>query len=228
MPEEEHRIREAALVETVAGSFPANDPPSSLPNMQDLLDALPESRLLETAPLSARFRSEGVTTFRAACDWVRCMPYGRNARQGPDSVFEEKRGTCQSKHGLIALLARELGLPVSQYAGAYRLDESIIEGVDALLVGHHLAYVPQLHCVLKYGDRFFDLTAGNCHGKKKDIVEMDVYFRISPFAQDLEHAVYALAVQYYRHADADFPRHSIDELRSIARACSDMAVATCV
>jgi hypothetical protein len=31
-PEEEHRIREAALDETVAGSFPASDPPSSLPN----------------------------------------------------------------------------------------------------------------------------------------------------------------------------------------------------
>src|SRR5262245_15120339 len=106
-------------------------------DMQDPLDALPESRLLDSAPLSGRFRSEGVTTFRAACDWVRRMPYGRNARQGPDSVFEEKRGTCQSKHGLIALLAREVGVPVSQYAGAYRLDESIIEGLDALLAGHH-------------------------------------------------------------------------------------------
>jgi hypothetical protein len=31
-PEEEHRIREAALDETVAGSFPASDPASSLPN----------------------------------------------------------------------------------------------------------------------------------------------------------------------------------------------------
>jgi len=31
-PEEEHRIREAALDETVAASFPASDPPSSLPN----------------------------------------------------------------------------------------------------------------------------------------------------------------------------------------------------
>jgi hypothetical protein len=30
--EGEHRIREAALDETVAGSFPASDPPSSLPN----------------------------------------------------------------------------------------------------------------------------------------------------------------------------------------------------
>ncbi len=31
-PTEERRIREAALDETIAGSFPASDPPSSLPN----------------------------------------------------------------------------------------------------------------------------------------------------------------------------------------------------
>jgi hypothetical protein len=30
--DEERRIREAALDETVAGSFPASDPPSSVPN----------------------------------------------------------------------------------------------------------------------------------------------------------------------------------------------------
>ena len=30
--EEERRIREAALDETLAGSFPASDPPSTIPN----------------------------------------------------------------------------------------------------------------------------------------------------------------------------------------------------
>lgn len=34
-PEEERRIREAALDETVEASFPASDPPSSLPNPDD-------------------------------------------------------------------------------------------------------------------------------------------------------------------------------------------------
>ena len=34
-PEEERRIREAALDETVEASFPASDPPSTLPNPDD-------------------------------------------------------------------------------------------------------------------------------------------------------------------------------------------------
>jgi hypothetical protein len=33
--EEERRIREAALDETIEGSFPASDPPSSIPNPDD-------------------------------------------------------------------------------------------------------------------------------------------------------------------------------------------------
>ena len=34
-PAEERRIREAALDETIEDSFPASDPPSSLPNPDD-------------------------------------------------------------------------------------------------------------------------------------------------------------------------------------------------
>lgn len=41
--EEEARIREAALDETIAGSFPASDPPSSIPNPDDDT-ALPSGR----------------------------------------------------------------------------------------------------------------------------------------------------------------------------------------
>jgi hypothetical protein len=39
-PEEEHRIREAALDETIAETFPASDPPSTIPNPDndDLLE----------------------------------------------------------------------------------------------------------------------------------------------------------------------------------------------
>jgi hypothetical protein len=40
-PEEERTIRDAALDETIAGTFPASDPPSSIPN-PDEHDALVE------------------------------------------------------------------------------------------------------------------------------------------------------------------------------------------
>ena len=34
-PEEERRIREAALDDTIEDSFPASDPPSTIPNPDD-------------------------------------------------------------------------------------------------------------------------------------------------------------------------------------------------
>jgi hypothetical protein len=45
-PNEERQIREAALDDTIEGSFPASDPPSSLPNPDDddaLTDDEPDS-----------------------------------------------------------------------------------------------------------------------------------------------------------------------------------------
>ena len=53
-PEEEHRIREAALDQTIEGSFPASDPPSSNPNPDDhraLERQRPKDRQQDTAGL---------------------------------------------------------------------------------------------------------------------------------------------------------------------------------
>lgn len=51
-PEEERRNREAALDETIEGSFPASDPPSSNPNPDDheALERTGGARLLPTDP----------------------------------------------------------------------------------------------------------------------------------------------------------------------------------
>ena len=45
-PEEERRIRDAALDQTIADSFPASDPPSTVPNPDDH-SAIGEGRLFD-------------------------------------------------------------------------------------------------------------------------------------------------------------------------------------
>ena len=49
-PAEERRIREAALDETVAGTFPASDPPSSIPNPDEHDAVIAPSPPSEQAP----------------------------------------------------------------------------------------------------------------------------------------------------------------------------------
>jgi hypothetical protein len=56
-PEEEHEIREAALDQTIAGSFPASDPPSSNPNPDEhaaLERQRPKNRQQDMARLDGR------------------------------------------------------------------------------------------------------------------------------------------------------------------------------
>ena len=60
-PEEERRIREAALDQTIEASFPASDPPSSDPN-PDNADAVPDARSTNQAQphdSSAKTRRQG-------------------------------------------------------------------------------------------------------------------------------------------------------------------------
>jgi hypothetical protein len=52
-PREEHAIREAALDETIAASFPASDPPSSIPNPADE-EALVRHETDDEEPLTSR------------------------------------------------------------------------------------------------------------------------------------------------------------------------------
>ena len=55
-PDEERRIREAALDQTIEGSFPASDPPSSNPNPDDhsALDQDPQEEQPDTDNTQAR------------------------------------------------------------------------------------------------------------------------------------------------------------------------------
>jgi hypothetical protein len=52
-PEEERKIREAALDQTIEGSFPASDPPSSNPNPDDHAALERRQRSLEDRPKAA-------------------------------------------------------------------------------------------------------------------------------------------------------------------------------
>lgn len=198
-------------------------------SLADPLDVLPDTRIGESDPISRRFRDVGLSTFRDACLWVRDLPYGpHSAGRDPEVVFDELRGNCRSKHSLIAVLARELGLRVSKYIGAYRLDESIVEGAGEILAEHRLTFVPRTHCVLKYDEQFIDLTAGNCHGKKRDVTDMDVYFRVDPLASEAEERrVYELAVRYYQLFDPILARRSVDEIRQVAAACAAASSIAC-
>jgi len=148
----------------------------------DSYDKLPDAELLPVGELSKKFLGLGIKTFKDACNYVHNIDYGYNTNYEDKMIFfKEKRGSCTSKHAVIAGLAQELNIPLYKHVCVYRLTEDITTGVDEILKKFNIPYVPMVHCFLVYDEYKFDLTEGNNNGKKKHIDEYIYSEKVEPF-----------------------------------------------
>ena len=121
--------------------------------------------------MGSRFRALGVENFRQAAAYVRNIPYGRNSDRSDWSlVLDENRGTCSTKHALLAALAREHDAAVELRLGVYLMDGANMPAVAGVLAAHGLAGLPEAHCYLAYRDERVDVT-----GVEADTVEEFLY-----------------------------------------------------
>lgn len=111
--------------------------------------ALPEATLQSASPISSAFRDRGVANFRAAGRYLHQLPYGRNTNRADFRlVLIEGRGTCSTKHALLAELARECHFAIALTLGIYEMHERNTPGVGSVLDKYELAYIPEAHCYL--------------------------------------------------------------------------------
>ena len=148
----------------------------------DPYDKLPDAELIPVGELSKKFLDLGIKTFKDACIYVHNVDYGYNTNYEDRMIFfKEKKGSCTSKHAVIAGLAQELNIPLYKHVCVYKLTEEITTGVDEILKKFNIPYVPMVHCFLVYGEYKFDLTEGNNNGKKKHIDEYIHSEKVEPF-----------------------------------------------
>jgi hypothetical protein len=148
----------------------------------DSYNYLPNTEIRHVGILSKKFLELGITSFRAACDYVHNIEYGYNSDYDDKMIFfKEKKGSCTSKHAVIAGLAEELNIPLYKYVGIYKFTEEISSRANNILEKYNLPYVPMLHCFLVYKDYRFDLTEGNNNGKKKAIEKFIHIEKVDPF-----------------------------------------------
>src|SRR5713101_3545541 len=122
-------------------------------------DALPDVRLEPAGPLTAEITARGVTDFRAAARYLQSLPYGRTANRADFSaVLREGRGTCSTKHALLAALAQEHELAVGLTLGIYEMHERNTPGVGTVLARYALASIPEAHCYLTFEGMRIDVT----------------------------------------------------------------------
>jgi hypothetical protein len=120
---------------------------------------LPDFALDATQPRGGRLASLGIRDYRGAARHVHLLPYGRNSdRSDWRLVLSEGRGTCSTKHALLAELARENGWRVALVLGVYEMDEANTPGFGAVLMPNGLRSVPEAHSYLAYEGARVDLT----------------------------------------------------------------------
>jgi len=87
------------------------------------------------------------------------LPYGRNTdRADYRRVLCKGRGTCSTKHALIAVLAVEQAIAIALQLGIYEMTEANTPGVGRVLDGAGLAGIAESHCWLRYRSVDIDLT----------------------------------------------------------------------
>ena len=126
------------------------------------MNALPpgaENRLASDGEISRLARSHGLGTFADAVHHVRSLPYGRiSDRSDYRLVLGEARGTCSTKHALLAALAQENLLAVSLILGIYEMTDANTPGIGGALSKHGLLSIPEAHCYLRTSYGVIDAT----------------------------------------------------------------------
>lgn len=122
-------------------------------------DVLPQDSLQSKGPLSLEFRTRGITNFRASGRYLHALPHGRTTNRADFRVvLREGKGTCSTKHALLAALALEQDLSVVLTLGLYVMCERNTPGVGTVLSRHGLECLPEAHCYLTYDGKRIDLT----------------------------------------------------------------------
>jgi hypothetical protein len=120
---------------------------------------LPNFPLDAGRPLGREFAALGLCSYRDAARHVHSLPYGRNSdRSDWRLVLKEGRGTCSTKHALLADLARENLRHVVLVLGVYDMDEGNTPGIGTVLERHGITCVPEAHCFLAHEGARVDLT----------------------------------------------------------------------
>jgi hypothetical protein len=153
----------------------------------DDLNLLPDKIITPSGEISKEFLELGVHSFKDACYHVKKIEYGYNSDYDDKMIlFEEMKGTCTTKHAVIAGLAEELNIPLFKYVGIYKFTEEISNGVDKILKKYGVPYAPMIHCFLVYEKYRFDLTEGNNNGKKTSIEDFIHIEKVDPFISQKE------------------------------------------
>lgn len=130
------------------------------------MQGLPDFEIIEKGIFKSELDRLQISKFNQLCFFVASLPYARNKRRDDFSlVLSEQKGTCSSKHGLLAAICelnqvQEIELVV----GIFLMNDQYSKKVGKILEENNLTEIPEAHSYLRYNGRRYDFTtksAGN-------------------------------------------------------------------
>lgn len=111
-------------------------------------------------PVSAAFQERGVTDFHGAIEYMKELPYARNAdKANLLTVFNDGCGTCSTKHALLKQLADEHNITeVHLILAVVKMSKDTLPELTDILTSYNLEYIPEAHNYLMVGDVVVDCT----------------------------------------------------------------------
>ena len=143
--------------------------------MQTFETAVPNFPLVSGEKITGEFLRRGLTCFHHALDYAWRLPYRRNLNRADFRlVLKENRGTCSTKHALLAALSAEQKREVFLTLGIYEMNAQNTANVGAVLDEFGLESLPEAHCYLTYRDERIDITRFS-NGKITEPIEDFLY-----------------------------------------------------
>jgi hypothetical protein len=131
----------------------------------------------------ARIEETGlsIASFLDLAQLARDLPYERCTRgDDPYQVLKERRGTCSSKHRLLAVAARDSGrAELKLMVGIYRMSEANTPGVGRVLSRAGQLFIPEAHCYLVLANERFDFT-GLTGGQESPFAALEAEYVVDP------------------------------------------------
>ncbi|TXI87025.1 MAG: hypothetical protein E6Q37_02905 [Crocinitomicaceae bacterium] len=121
---------------------------------------IPTFNIIDFGPVSKAFLARGINDFSNACLHVQSLPFARIDNPIDFlSVLSEGKGTCSTKHALLATLALENGREdIELMVGIYLIDEVTHPQLKTVFIEHGIIGVPENHAFLRCGQQRYDFS----------------------------------------------------------------------
>lgn len=121
--------------------------------------------------ISQTLIQRGIFDFSSSCEYIKNLPYGRtSSRTDFLTVLIEEKGTCSSKHGLLAHLAEENNeQEIELIMGIFLMSPETHPKLTEFFENKIYKAIPEAHCYLRCNGKRFDYTSKS---SKIDIISL--------------------------------------------------------